>query len=576
MAVASVSTGSYQSTSTSGGFTVNGLGDGTDWTDLINASVEAESYELDQYNEDLEEAEAASELLEALNEEVIALSATLQGMDEMDEFLAYSVSTTGDGEVQASIEDGATEDSYNLVVNQLAQKDVWISESMSISSADQQIISSDSSITLSYAGEDISMNVTAGTTAQELVDQINSDPDFDGKIGASLISDGSNYYIKFSGQDTGEDNAVGLTDLSAIDGYSSGSFTNTQTAQNSQMKVDGFPSGADEWIERPTNTVDDVIDNMTMTLNATTDAAGVNIGVSYDTDAMVETIETFVSEVNQLLYDLLDITGELTDTENDEDNTSVYIKDATLDLVYSSVKDALTSAGLGFLYYDSDTGKGDQFASLSALGITTDSTEGSATFGQLQVDYEELEDALAKDPEAVAMLFAANGEAETDSSDLRVISSIAGLTGAGDYDVEYTVSGGAITSATINGVDMMVDGNTLLAGSDSNANGLYLEVSDLTDGSYSSTVTVKQGKCGQVADLCSALTDVSTGSIPLLAASYDDLTVKLENDIYEEEARLDAYETELKRKYSALDTMLAYYSGQEAQLETTLASLDSS
>lgn len=150
------------------------------------------------------------------------------------------------------------------------------------------------------------------------------------------------------------------------------------------------------------------------------------------------------------------------------------------------------------------------------------------------------------------------------------------MTGAGDYGVEYTVSGGAITSATIDGVNMMIDGNTLLAGSDSNANGLYLEVSDLKDGSYSSTVTVKQGKCGQVADLCSSLTDVSTGSIPLLAASYDDLTSKLESNIYNEEARLDSYQTRLEEKYSALDTMLSYYSGMESQLEITLASLDSS
>ncbi|TIH19191.1 flagellar hook protein [Marinifilum sp. JC120] len=575
MAVASVSTTNYSSNTTSGGFTINGLGDGTDWTDLINASVEAESYELDQYQDDLKEAEAVSELLEALNEEVITLSGMLQGMDEMDEFLAYSVSTTGDGEVQASIEDGATEDSYNVVVNQLAQKDIWISEGISINSSDQTIVSADSFVTLSYAGEDITMDVTAGTTAQELVDQINSDPDFDDKITASLISDGDNYYIKFSGQDTGADNAVGLTDLSAIDGYTAGSFTNTQTAQNSQLKVDGFPSGADEWIERDSNTVDDVIDNMTMTLNTTTDSAGINIGISYDTDAMVETIETFVSEVNQLLYDLLDITGELA-AEDDDDNGTVYIKDPTLDLVYDSVKDSLTSAGLGFLYYDSETGEGDKYASLSAIGITTDSTEGSSTFGQLEIDYDELEDVLAGDPEAVAMLFAANGEAETDSSDLRVISTISGLTGAGEYNVEYTISSGTITSATIDGQEMFIEGNTLLAGSDSNANGLYLEVSDLTDGSYSSTVTVKQGKCGQIADLCSDLTDVSTGSIPLLAASYDDLTVKLENDIYNEEARLDTYQTRLEEKYSALDTMLAYYSGVESQLEMTLASLDSS
>ncbi|WP_320172824.1 flagellar filament capping protein FliD [Maridesulfovibrio sp.] len=568
----SISGSSYSSSTTSGGFTINGLGDGTDWTDLIEACVEAESYDLEQYEADLEEAETICDLLEALDEELVDLAGTLQGYDEMDEFLSYSVSTTGEGEVAASLEDGAEEGNYNLVVNQLAKKDIWISEGLSYSSTDDEIISANSSITLTYAGEDIKLDVTAGTTLQDLVDQINSDPDCDDKISASVISDGSNYYLKLTGEDTGADNSIVLTDMAAIDGYAAGSFSNTQAAQNAQLKVDGFPSDANTWIERSSNSVDDVIDGMTLTLNATTDSDGVNIGVSYDTDSMVETIEEFVSQVNQVLYDLLDVTGAFADVD-DEDDENVYIKNATMDLVYSSVKSALTSAGLGFLYYDSDTGEGDLFTSLSSVGITTDSTEGSSTYGQLEIDYDELEEALAEDPEAVALLFAASGEAKTDSSDMRVISTISGLTGAGEFDVEYTISGGTITSATIDGVDMYIDGNTLLAGSDSDANGLYLEISDLTDGSYSSTVTIKQGKIGQLADLCSSLTDVSTGSIPLLAASYEDLTTKLENEIYNEEARLDSYQTSLERKYSALDTMLSYYSNLETQLETTTASL---
>ncbi|WP_320008107.1 flagellar filament capping protein FliD [Maridesulfovibrio sp.] len=570
----SVSTSTYTSTSTSGGFTINGLGNGTDWTDLIQSCVEAESYELEQYEADLEEAETICSLLEALDDELVDLAGTLQSYDEMDEFLSYSVATTGDGEVAASIEDGAGEGTYNVVVNQLAKKDIWISEELVYSSADEEIISSNSSITMTYSGEDITLNVTAGTSLQDLVDQINRDPDCDDKISAAVISDGTSYYLKLSGEDTGADNNLVLTDLAAIDGYAADSFTNTQAAQNAQLKVDGFPSGADEWIESGSNTVDDVIDSMSLTLNAVTDSNGIDIGVSYDTDAMVETIEDFVTEVNQVLYDLLDVTGALADAD-DEDDDSVYIKDATLDLVYSSIKNALTSAGLGFLYYNSETEEGDPFSSLSSVGITTDSTEGSDTFGQLEIDYDELEEALAEDPEAVALLFAASGEAETDSSDLRVISTIPGLTGAGDFDVQYTVSGGTITSATIDGVDMYIEGNTILAGSDSNANGLYMEISDLADGTYSSTVTVKQGKIGQLADLCEALTDVSTGSIPLLMASYENLTSKLEGEIYDEEERIDAYQTRLEEKYSALDTMLSYYSNLGDQLDSTVSSLSS-
>lgn len=573
MSVSSVSSSEYVSNTSSGGFTIEGLGDGTDWGELIDATIEAEKYELERYEADLEETEAAVELLTALDEEVLALSTTLQAMDEMDEFLEYSGTVSDDG-ATVTVEDGADEGSYNLVINQLAQKDVWVAESMDLSSTSSAITNSNASMTLSYAGTDYDISVTAGTTAQELVDQINSDPDLEDKITASLVYDGSSYHLKFTGEDTGADNNVSINmNFSGDDGtLSSGDFTNTLTAQNAQLKVDGYPSGADEWIERDSNTVDDVIDNMTLNLNSTTDSEGLTISVAYDTESMVATIESFVSEVNQILYDILDLTGALDDGEDDEDQ--FYLKDSTIDLVYSQIKDVLSTIGIGFQRYDSATDTGDKYPSLSTLGITTDSEEGSSTFGQLEIDYDELEDALAEDPEAVAMLFAANGEASTDSSSMRVISTISGLTGGGDYDVEYTVSGGVITSATIDGVDMLISGNTLLAQSDSEANGLYLEVSDLTDGSYSSAVTIKQGKCGELADLCSTITDIESGSIPLLLESYESLTTKIEGDIYDEEARLDSLENRLTEKYAALDEMLSYYSGVESQLETTLSQLD--
>ncbi|GEM_PF-4223657 len=121
MSVASLSSSTYVSNTTSGGFTINGLGDGTDWTSLIDATVEAESYKKDQYEADLEDAESAVTLLTALDEELLELSTTLQGIDEMDEFISYSASISGD-EVTATLENGAEEGSYNLVVNQLAKK----------------------------------------------------------------------------------------------------------------------------------------------------------------------------------------------------------------------------------------------------------------------------------------------------------------------------------------------------------------------------------------------------------------------------------------------------------------------
>ncbi|WP_027178640.1 flagellar filament capping protein FliD [Maridesulfovibrio bastinii] len=585
MAVSSLSSDvlSYSSNTSSGSITFSGLGNGTDFDDIIDATMELQEYKKEAYEEDLEYAETAKDVLATLNENMVTLSGTLQEMDEVDEFLSYKETTSSD-EITATAGDGAKTGTHTIVIGQLARKDVWIAEDISFSSEDDIIASNATSITLSYAGESLSLDIAAGTTAEELVNMINSDSDFDDKISSSLIYDGSGYHLKLSGNDTGSSNVIEIVDFD-LNGISSADFNNTQAACNAELKIDGYPSAEDSWLERDSNTVTDLIDGVTLELNHTTDSDGVEVGVTYDTDAMVSTIENFVSEINQMIYDIQNVTGRLdtdtdysvsTDTDDedsdDDDDSSFTLNDSSLDVVYNSIKNVLSTIGLGFERYDSTTEEGDLYTTLSTIGITTDSEQGSDTFGQLVIDYDDLEEAIAADPEAVATLFAASGEAESNTSSLEVISSVSGLTKAGEYSVEYEISGGEIISATIDGVEMKISGSTMLAQSNSDANGLYLNCVESDDGTYNATISVKQGKCGELADLFTSMTDVTSGSIPLLIKSYDESITNLENNIYTEEARLDSLETELNRKYAALDEMLSYYENIASQLEATLSS----
>lgn len=591
MAVSSLSSTvlSYTSNTSSGSITFSGLGNGTDFDDIIEATLSLQEYKKDAYEEDLEYSETAKEVLETLDENMITLSGTLQEMDEVDEFLSYTETTSSD-EISATAGDGAETGTHTLVVGQLARKDVWIAEDTSFSSEDDITTSNATTLTLFYGGEELTLDISAGTTIGELVSMINSDSEFEDKISSSLIYDGSGYHLSFSGEDTGEDNSIEIVSMD-LNGMSADDFTNTQKACNALIKIDGYPSDEDTWLERDSNTVTDLINGVTLNLNHITDSDGVEVGITYDTDGMVSTIEDFVAEINQMIYDIQSVTGRLdTDSdstiststasddddedEDDEDDTFT-LKDSTLDVVYNSIKNVLSTIGLGFQRYDSDTEEGDLYTTLSTIGITTDSEQGSDTFGQLVIDYDDLEDALATDPEAVAMLFAASGEAESNSESLEVMSSVSGLTEAGEYNVQYEISGGELISATIDGVEMKISGSTMLAQSDSDANGLYLNCTDSDDGVYSATVSVKQGKCGELSDLFSSITDVTSGSIPLLIKSYDDSITNLENNIYNEEARLDSLETELNRKYSALDEMLSYYENLASQLEATLSTSSS-
>ena len=264
------------------------------------------------------------------------------------------------------------------------------------------------------------------------------------------------------------------------------------------------------------------------------------------------------------------LTGRVTE-EKDSTEEAYTIDSSSLDMVYNEIKSILSSSALGFKRYDATEG-GDYYTSLSQVGFETDTDEGSDSYGQLILDEDKLADALKKDPLAVASMLATRLTGVSDSDGLQVISLIDGVTPAGENEVNYTISGGVLVSATIDGEAADVDGWTIL-GKGSKSKGLYLAVANQTDGDYEGTIRVKQGKLGQLSDMLDDTTVAKTGSLTLLIENYEEHGASLDNQIYNEEHRLDVLESSLKRRYAALDATLSTYSNQASMLENMLSSL---
>jgi len=570
--VSSLSTNvtAYEPITTSGEVAFTGLGNGTDFQEIIDVSISAESYQKEAYEAQKAETEYIISLLEQLESEIDSLNTTLNSMDDPGEFCSMSGSSTSDA-VDIRITDDASAGSHTVIVDQLAQNDVWVNTENGYASPDTVIADTATTLELSHNGEPISIDVPAGTTLEGLVTLVNGNVDAKDAIEADILYDGNSYYFVLKSKDSGADNALTITDTGTLNGFDIANFTNTQTGQNSRIKVDGFPADSDEWIERDSNSVDDVVDGITFELKEPTSAEGAIITIDYDTDAMAETITTFVAEVNQIILDIQVLTGRVTQEES-PDEESYTVDSYALDIIYSDIKNIMSSSGQGFIPYDTDTG-GDTYNALSQIGFSTDVDEGSDTFGQLTVDEEELETALDNDPEAVAQLFSAKGTAESDSEDFQVISVIENVTPPGEHAIEYTISNGMLTSATIDGEDAAIDGWTIL-GTSSDSSGLYISIIDQTDGTYSGTARVKQGKIGEMSDALDNVSDEEIGSLTLLIENYEQSITSLDNQIYNEEKRLETLEASLTRKYAALDATLSYYENQSSLLSSQLAQLD--
>jgi len=289
-----------------------------------------------------------------------------------------------------------------------------------------------------------------------------------------------------------------------------------------------------------------------------------------DTDAIVEQVEDFVTAMNEIIYTMQVLTGRV----EGDDEDSYTVDNYAMDLMYSQIKNTLSSGVLGFARYTEEDG-GDVYNALSQIGISTNDDEGSDSFGQLLLDTDELSEALANDPKAVASLFSTSFTGESDSDDFIVNSVIKGMTPAGEHTVEYTVENGVLVSASIDGQEASIDGEWSIVGTGSKSVGLSITVTNQTDGTHSGTARVKQGKIDQLIDDLAAMTSADSGTLTILIENYKERLTSLDNQIYNEEKRLDQLGISLTRKYAALDAILSEYSSLATTLESLLESLSS-
>jgi len=561
------------STYTSGLISFAGLGNGTDFSSLIDGLIDIEQNRVTRLENWRLSWETKNELFQDLNTKMLELKSTLEGLDSMNEFMSKAVSSSNGSLLTASANSDAQQASHTIEIGQLATNDVLITAS-GASAMDASITSADTSFTFSYGGESITIdNIAAGTTLEGFVNIINNHSDSRGKIMASTIFDGSVYHLQLTGADQGSDNQIVISNAGSLM-FGAGDFTETQNAQNAQIRVNGFPASNAGWIERPSNVMDDVITGLTLNLKDAAPGSNISLTVTTDTEAIVENVTKFVNAVNVIRAQIQAI------TKVDEDGEgSILTGNYGIDIVSQNLKNITAEMGSGFVPWDEDTLTGDKYSALSQLGIMTDAEEASTTYGMLTIDYDDLYEALDADPNAVAALFSAELSGESQSPDFTALSIIDGTTKSGIYDVEIVSDGTQITSATINGEPASISGWEI-TGQSGDATGMAVRLDNNGAGSYSGKVSVKIGKTGEMIDELTALTKpfneftFEGGPLAVLQNNYKDIMDSIDSKIAFEEARIEKMEKNLRLKFSRLDALLGQYDLKQGQLSAALDQLE--
>ena len=347
-----------------------------------------------------------------------------------------------------------------------------------------------------------------------------------------------------------------LTDFAEAD------FIETQSAQDSQIRIDGYPSGA--WISRSSNTIDDVIQGVTLHLHDTTDENGEQITLTRDIQSVKDRLNAMVEAYNLAVVYI----QEKTDYNESLKAAGSLMADYTVSTIRYQILDPIITQTSGFIE-DIDT-----FLMPGQIGLELDKD------GILSLDMNVFDEAIAEDYMGVLAIIGADKTGSSDSNTIEFYGASSKYTTAGTYDVEVEVSSGAIISAKIKLSsestyrDATYSGNIVTGESSFDDNGdpvnpenaLQLSVDLSQDDTFTATVRVKQGFTGAIEDALDRMLKATTGSIEIDQEHVKDQIEIIEERIELEEYRLDKREERLIARFARLERTLAILQSQMSAL----------
>jgi flagellar hook-associated protein 2 len=361
-----------------------------------------------------------------------------------------------------------------------------------------------------------------------------------------------------------EDGAITVTFTAGLGDVSMISTSDNLNPGSGPVTVTETTKGAIAYISRSSNTIDDVIHGVTLHLHDTTDAAGEEITLTRDIQAVKDKLTSMVDAYNLAVVYIKEKSGF-----NDALKTAgILMGDYVVSTIRSQIRTPLIAQTSGFIE-DIDT-----FLMPGQIGFELDRD------GVLNLDASVFDEAIAEDHLGALAIVGADKTGSSDSNTIEFYDASGNYTTAGSYDVEVVVTGGAITSARIKlpseatWRNATYSGNIVTGDSTFDDNGdpvypenaLQLSVDLSQNGTFTATVRVNQGFAGAIEDALDNMLKVTTGSIQIDQEHADDQIEQIQEKIELEEYRLTKREERLVARFARLERTLALMQSQMAAL----------
>ena len=373
-------------------------------------------------------------------------------------YQSKSVSVSDYTKLNATASSGAANATYDLTVSALAAKQALATQSSfssSTSTVGTGTLTVSTGTTVYNSGDDTYTSFTPKSGVSDVTITIDSSNNTlagvrdainasSAGVTAAIVYTGSAYELTISSDKTGAENSVAITvdDDDGTDTNTSGlsalafssaatNLSQSQAGSDASLTINGLQITSDS------NTVDDALDNVSITLKETFSAPE-TITVAEDSSKISSAVSGFVDAYNEFI----DVVNQQTSYDADSQTASTLTGDATIRTIQSQLRSALNQKT-----FNSNA----DLEYLAQIGVTTD-----ATTGKFQLDSSVLTDAIDTDPLDVATVLANFGR--TSSSNVVFLSSTS-ATDVGNYDVAATqtstagswTAGSAVTDLTYQG-----------------------------------------------------------------------------------------------------------------------------
>lgn len=331
-----------------------------------------------------------------------SLLSDLKDVNAGGSFTAKTVSLSDEDYFSASANSDALKSSYDIRVEQLAKYDRVMSDT--VPSETQSSLSAGTysfQVSSGESDETISVEVTGTETNDELMeiiaDAIN-DSISEGVVASVFSPENGQSKISLVASETGEDNAITIKDVTGsllesvglnftsrtiISDDGTGGYSNSLSGLNAVLDFNGIT------VERSSNTIDDLINDVTLTLKSAMEEGvpTINMIVKNNIEAFKSDIEDFITKFNESYQFLKN------NYYSDEDGSrGIFVGNATALGMMQSFSD--------IAYQKVEGIESNEFQYLSEIGIEFDPTSG------LSIDDDDLlEEALDGSPDQVAALF---------------------------------------------------------------------------------------------------------------------------------------------------------------------------